>query len=252
MGGSWSGRWGGHARRLTVEEAFLAFEVAACREVLTQPDGTRGEACWGDATRIGVRVGTLPNGYRTLRLAYAIQIDDAPQEEYGEELAVEPVRQPLGGRRWYFRCPRCDRRCACLYLVRRAFRFRCGRCHGLAYHGHRLDRVARHQRLFRQIVRHLGEDPDVDGWGHLPARPPGMRRRTYARWESRWERLCDAYERDFAIGFQRREAPNSPSGPLILFALLLIWLADAPPNRYTLSQSLDEPAPALHDDRRRG
>lgn len=171
MGGSWSGRWGGHARRLTVEEAFLAFDVAACREVLTQPDGTRGEACWGDATRIGVRVGTLPNGYRTLRLAYAIQIDDAPQEEYGEELAVEPVRQPLGGRRWYFRCPRCDRRCACLYLVRRAFRFRCGRCHGLAYHGHRLDRVARHQRLFRQIVRHLGEDPDVDGWGHLPARP---------------------------------------------------------------------------------
>ena len=203
MGGSGSGRWGGYARRLTVEEAFLAFEAAACRELLAEPDGTRGEACWKDAARIEVRVGSLPNGWRTLRLAYVVQIDNAPEAEYSEELALEPFQQPFGGRRWYFRCPRSDRRCACLYLLQRAFRFRCRKCYGLAYRVQRLDRVARHQRLFRRIVRRLGEEPELDGWGHLPARPRGMRRRTYARWESRWERLCEVYERDAVIDFIR-------------------------------------------------
>jgi len=66
---------------------------------------------------------------------------------------VEPVRQPFGGRRWYFRCPRCDRRRACLYVLRMAFRFRCRMCYGLAYHAQRLDRLTRQQRAFRQIVR---------------------------------------------------------------------------------------------------
>src|SRR3954452_13500206 len=110
MGGCGPGRWGGDTRRRTVEETFLALKVAALGELLAQPDGTRGEAYWGAAASLAVRVGTLPNGYRTLRLAYAIRIDRAPEEVYREEVAVEPVRQPFGGRRWYFRCPRCDRR----------------------------------------------------------------------------------------------------------------------------------------------
>jgi len=69
------------------------------------------------------------------------KIDRAPEEVYREEVPVEPVRQPFGGRRWYFRCPRCDRRRACLYVLRMAFRFRCRMCYGLAYHAQRLDRL---------------------------------------------------------------------------------------------------------------
>jgi hypothetical protein len=117
MGGSGSGRRGEHARRRPVEEAFLALKVAALGELLTQPDGTHGTAYWGDGASLGVRVSTLPNDYCTLRVAYSIQIDRAPAEKYNKEVAAEPVRQPFGGCRWYFRCPRCNRRCACLYLL---------------------------------------------------------------------------------------------------------------------------------------
>jgi len=206
MGGSGSGRWGGHARRRTVEEALLALKVAPLRELLTQPDGTRGEAHWGDAASLAVRVGTLPNGYRTLRVDYAIQIDRAPAEAYREEVAVEAVRQPFGGHRWYFRCPLCARRRAWLYLLRTVFRFRCRACYGLAYHVQRLDRLSRQQRAFRRIVRRLGADPETDGWHRLPRRPKGMRRKTYARWRTHWDYLNELYERDADLDFARRFA----------------------------------------------
>ena len=203
MGGSGSGRWGGHARRATGEEAFGTFDVSRCAELLEEPDGTRGEAHWGDA-RIGLLLGSLPNGYKAVRLAYSIEVDGRHEETIRETVAVEPIPQPFGGRRWYFRCPRCGRRCAHLYVLTWSFRFRCRQCHRLAYHVQRLDRVSRRQRAFRRMVRRLGADPETDGWHYLPSRPPGMRRTTYARWESRWDRLEETYEREFGIDFVRR------------------------------------------------
>ena len=147
----------------------------------------------------------LSDRFAVFRLSeYAESFAELVGETIREAIAVEPIPQPFGGRRWYFRCPRCGRRCASLYVLTTSFRFRCRHCRGLTYHVQRLDHVSRRQRAFRRMVRRLGADPETDGWDYLPPRPPGMRRTTCARWESRWDRLEETYEREFAIDFVRR------------------------------------------------
>ena len=85
--------------------------------------------------------------------------------------------QHLGGRRSWFLCPGCDRRCAILY--RRHGDLACRKCHDLSYESQRLSRSDR-LTLRAQRIRHR-----LGGSGNLskpfPERPSGMHRRTYER-----------------------------------------------------------------------
>jgi len=51
-----------------------------------------------------------------------------------------------GGKRWWFFCPRCKRRCRILYLPYDEFRYACRICHNLTY---------RSQQVVRNIFGHL-------------------------------------------------------------------------------------------------
>ena len=86
--------------------------------------------------------------------------------------------QHLGGRRPWFMCPKCDRRCALLY--RRHGDLGCRKCHDLAYESQCLSRSDRLTLQAQRIRHRLGASGNLSK--PFPARPSGMHRRTYARW----------------------------------------------------------------------
>ena len=64
----------------------------------------------------------LSDRFAVFRLSeYAESFAELVGETIREAIAVEPIPQPFGGRRWYFRCPRCGRRCASLYVLTTSF-----------------------------------------------------------------------------------------------------------------------------------
>ena len=86
--------------------------------------------------------------------------------------------QHLGGRRAWFLCPRCDRRCRLLYW--RNETLACRICHGLAYTSQRERREYRLLSRAQAIRQRLGGS--VNLFKPFPERPAGMHRSTYARW----------------------------------------------------------------------
>ena len=86
--------------------------------------------------------------------------------------------QHLGGRRPWFRCPACGRRC--LRLYRRLESLACRTCHDLAYASQHESREDRLRRRARSIRRRLGGS--INLLEPFPERPKGMRRHVYADW----------------------------------------------------------------------
>lgn len=91
----------------------------------------------------------------------------------------EPMRQlvPImmtgcnyGGRRYWFACPRCNRRVALLFL--RNCGFACRKCNRIVYASQSEDALGRTWRKQSKIERRLGND-----W----QRPKGMHRATHER-----------------------------------------------------------------------
>ena len=106
------------------------------------------------------------------------------------------------GWRPFWHCPRCDRAASILYgadgwtLAPRAWA--CRRCAGLAYRSTRQDTEQRADSALRRALAALGATTG-DGWAvvnvrdsYTPPRPPGMRRRTYARRLAAYRRAYDA------------------------------------------------------------
>ncbi len=86
--------------------------------------------------------------------------------------------QQLGGRRRWFVCPDCGRRCLLLY--QRVERLACRTCHDLAYASECESREDRLRRRARTIRRRLGGSANL--LDPFPDKPKGMHRSTYARW----------------------------------------------------------------------
>ena len=107
----------------------------------------------------------------SVTLSYAL---DGQEIEEQIRLTTTPVH--LGGHRFWFRCPGCDRRVAVLYG---GARFRCRHCHDLRYSSQR------EPPRFRAISRIQRVRMKLLGTGDLtqprPPRPRYMHRRTYQR-----------------------------------------------------------------------
>src|SRR5688572_847932 len=83
--------------------------------------------------RIGAMRWQLPRGQQT-------SDDPSPQVEVDLEprgavqrVALVATTQRLGGVRWWFSCPGCERRCAVLYRPPRRQRYACRICTGVDY-----------------------------------------------------------------------------------------------------------------------
>src|SRR5262245_40321657 len=150
MGGSGSGRWGS---RRPLAEALRRIDLAQLRR--DHP----------------ITPGTLV----TMRYQWA----NGRQVETTVSFLFTTGR--LGGRRVWFCCPSCDRRCQILYG---SWRIACHRCHRLRYLSQRESRCGRANLGMMKIVKRL--DPEATCTA-LPPKPKGMHWSTY-------ERLCERYD----------------------------------------------------------
>ena len=129
MGGYGSNRWGWYEPKTTVE-ACLTLTVWAI-DIRPNDDGT-GKAEWtradGTVTNsVGLDVATGETG-GTLTLGYR-----AGERLIQERVRLSTTRPHLGGLRWWFHCPRCQRRIGKLYKPPESAEFRCRQCHNLTY-----------------------------------------------------------------------------------------------------------------------
>lgn len=104
------------------------------------------------------------------------------RREHAPRVELEWTPCPYGGRRPWFRCPRCGRRCAVIYLRRATA---CRVCHRLAYRSQREDASSRAARRGRKFMERLGLRGEDAHWAALEPwrvpKPPRMRWATYER-----------------------------------------------------------------------
>jgi hypothetical protein len=150
MGGYGSTRWGWHYKKQTVENSLklTVLDVLKCSIPLKTSGRRGGFLTWKRRDHI---VGSVT-------FALDLQVDNpvlmvkysanGQPHNYAINLTTTPCR--YGGVRYWFSCPRCKRRCGCLYLPltqSNSTRFYCRKCHDLTYtssqEAHHYDRLGR-------------------------------------------------------------------------------------------------------------
>ena len=175
MGGSGSTRWRWYTPKSTVERCIRLSVTDLMRKIppsiIEKRSEWSGRMKWlrGDVTTYSIDfTADWSDDNPLLLLSYA------PSYENGQfrwktqpvELQTTPCR--YGGVRYWFSCPRCDRRCGCLYIAPRDSRWACRKCHDLTYKSaqtahegessgylglvsHHINQIARIEKLEKQL-----------------------------------------------------------------------------------------------------
>jgi len=171
--------------RGVAKEQTIARTVEECLWISVGTFRARRKGLWRTSGVLewrGQRTGRL-----TLVARYRIRINGCPEANGGGNLAPnftgDPVLLLAGagpsqtirfrasgvtfGRRYYFLCPQCERRCSKLFLPIGNLNFRCRRCHSLCYQSqsHKLDWFYRplaastgvRKRLLKQYLHGIGQ-----------------------------------------------------------------------------------------------
>ncbi len=107
-----------------------------------------------------------------------------------------PLR--LGGKRVWFKCLSCQRRCRILYGGNR---FRCRLCYRLKYETQYEPGFARAATKALKIRERLGSSGGIDDC--FPERPKGMHHRTYEKLRSQEQELQSAWARGILARFAK-------------------------------------------------
>ena len=159
-------------------ESMHAIDLAWIRRQSGMRAGYRGTVSWsrGDSRTGAVGYQVLQDG---LRLMYRITDRDGIRHEFNEVIPFVSTSTKFGGRRAWFRCPSCNRRCRIVYGGQR---FRCRRCMGLRYASQHEPAYQRSIDKADRIRRRLGDDRGKTFEGHdFPDKPKRMRWATYRR-----------------------------------------------------------------------
>ena len=180
MGGSGSGRQGGRA---TVESGLrLDIDTMVRRGVIQPGAHVGGDMKFQfDDDELAIEFESSATDPRAswLRLRYAIcDYWTEKQHEIDDKIYLAASRPHFGGQRWWFVCPKQNRRVRKLYLPLGAHRFRSRHAYRLAYASQSEAFHDRARRRADKLRRRLGGDPMDD---HYPEKPRLMRRTTYAR-----------------------------------------------------------------------
>ncbi len=110
----------------------------------------------------------------------------------------------FGGQQYYLICPRTGRKVRVLYRPGGApyFASRPAWGRGAGYASQFLDPMGRAWRTKAKVKQRLLGDADPDEWD-LPPKPKGMRWRTYARWEAKYDRAEAALNRSLCLAVTR-------------------------------------------------
>jgi len=139
MGGSGSTRWNGTPTRRQADGSFR----------LPAPPA------WMVEARAGL--------WRWQKFGYFVRFDlDGPAEALlryptrrgaaRQSVGLESTPANLGGSRWWWLCPDCDRRCGKLYLPPRSDLFACRLCHALSYESAQASRAG-YYATFKSLAR---------------------------------------------------------------------------------------------------
>lgn len=224
MGGHWSTRWDGHARKCTTEDSF-GLQIKQLRPYLQSPSAQLVRWGWshegesvgqiefvigavtiapptisaGDFLDIS-RIANSPLPKRSLTFLYKI-VREGSDEHVEQQIALVAHPMRFGGFRWWFECPWCRSFRTGLYLptIIGASRWRCRHCFGLRYLSQRLGPTARSELRMQRIAKKLNSGW-WDSWLDFPPpKPKWMRHATYGREVDRWERASSARDGIFAV-----------------------------------------------------
>jgi len=120
--------------------------------------GFYGVLTWNRNGRRWGRVAILVmDRLESIRLYYSLAQPDKPAAEFEYLVRLQTTPLPWGGVRYWFTCPDCGRRVACLYLPELESIFKCWRCHNLTWASNQAE--AQHKRK-NQILDSLGLSRD--------------------------------------------------------------------------------------------
>ena len=119
------------------------------------------------------------------------------------DVEMDWTGMPSGGKRPWFLCPSCSRRCGVLYSI--GPRIMCRKCGGLSYESQSEPRHFRALRKAQKIRVRLGGSANMTE--PFPSRPRYMHRRTYQRLRGQYEAVTEQYVGAMALRFQTRGGP---------------------------------------------
>jgi hypothetical protein len=125
------------------------------------------------------RQSVITRGYRKFHVFFWINEERRTLRltngDIGERfLHLATTRAPLGGNRWWLKCPECDQRKTTLYIEGK--HLGCMGCLNLVYPSKYESKDKRVYRKLSKMNFQLGGDGWLDG---LPPRPKGMHRKKY-------------------------------------------------------------------------
>ena len=126
-------------------------------------------------------------------LNYSAREGDGPLVPVQITLPVTSIPCRFGGRRYYWQCPRCGRRCEGLVLANGGRSWGCRQCLRLRYVCQGLDPHYRMQRRAQKIYARL------DGDGEFLQKPKWMRWRTFNRLADQANAMDAAADQAFAV-----------------------------------------------------
>jgi hypothetical protein len=180
MGGFGSGRRGGYP----TSESTFRIDIDALRRHRMIRLGVRGgcvmhfSGYWHDLdVECETHIDGPWNGWVRLKYEMTDYWTNEPLE-IDDKIFLATSRPPFGGLRWWFVCPRLNRRVRKLYLPLGGRHFWSRRAYRLAYASQRETVHDRAMRRARKLTLKLGGDPADDEY---PDKPKRMRWTTYTR-----------------------------------------------------------------------
>ena len=140
MGGLGSGRWEWHGKARTVENCVCISTIRP-RDQMTNHIGvikpTGGNSwvirCCLDSATNGLFEIIAREGEPPMLRVTLSAVGGGMADGRSHNITFTGAKPHLGGTRWWFVCPLCDRRMSALYLPPNASRFACRLCYGLSY-----------------------------------------------------------------------------------------------------------------------
>lgn len=183
MGGYGSGFQG--VRRSTVEETTAVDIGWMKRQGYLKAGWYTLTWSWSRTDRKDSIQCQVSEGARSVRFVYKTQPSGADDWLSIDSTAkVSRTKTAFDGRRPWFQCPLCHRRCAKLYLAGRGPQ--CRKCAGLTYRSSQNNPMERARAKLYAVQRKLKAD-DWDSMLHYPPpKPTGMHWKTYERLRFKW------------------------------------------------------------------